>query len=263
MPPDSFFARDGATIAYQFTGSGTPFGYAHGVLLSREAVRRLDLFHVESLADQRRVLTYDQRGHGHSTGRPVAEDYRFDNIARDLLALLDALDIDQPIDFAGSSLGCDTALRAAIAAPERFGRLVLMIPPVAWESGERQAKQWYFDTAADIEALGAATWRRRWADADRPAIFADYPPYSFVPDVADELLPSILRGVGMSDLPAKERIATLTQPTLILAWDTDPLHPVATARTLRELIPGAELHVSTSVADVRSWTDRIAEFLAR
>ncbi|WP_176959694.1 hypothetical protein [Lentzea jiangxiensis] len=40
----------------------------------------------------------------------------------------------------GSSSGCDVALRAAIAAPSRFRRLVLIIPPVAWEeatSGHR------------------------------------------------------------------------------------------------------------------------------
>lgn len=261
MSTDSFFARAGASIAYQLTGSGPSFGYAHGVMLSRAAVARLELFDVLSLADRHRVLTYDQRGHGYSTGRPVAEDYRFENIAEDLLALLDDLAVDEPLDFAGSSLGCDTALRAAIAAPQRFGRLVLMIPPVAWESGEQQARQWYFDTASSIERVGAAAWRERLAGAERPPIFADYPNYSFVPDVADELLPSVLRGVGASDLPAPDQIATLTNPTLILAWDTDPLHPVDTARTLRDLIPGSRLHVSTTVADIRTWTGRIAEFL--
>ncbi|OLF10169.1 alpha/beta hydrolase [Actinophytocola xinjiangensis] len=261
MSTDSFFARAGASIAYQLTGSGPSFGYAHGVMLSRAAVARLELFDVGSLADRHRVLTYDQRGHGFSSGRPVAEDYRFENIAEDLLGLLDSLDLPEPVDFAGSSLGCDTALRAAIAAPARFGRLVLMIPPVAWESGERQARQWYFDTAESIEREGAAGWRARMAGGERPPIFADYPHYSFVPDVTDDLLPAVLRGAGMSDLPSHEQIATLTHPTLILAWDTDPLHPVDTARTLRDLIPGARLHVSSTVADIRTWTGRIAEFL--
>jgi pimeloyl-ACP methyl ester carboxylesterase len=260
---DSYFTRDGARIAYQFTGFGPPLGYAHGVFLSRKAVSRLELFDVEELAPGRRLLTYDQRGHGQSTGRPVAEDYRFENFARDLLALLDALDIDQPMDFAGSSLGCDTALRAAIAAPQRFHRLVLMIPPVAWESGAGQARQWYTDTADIIETQGASSWREQWARTDPPPIFAGYPNFDLTPDVADELLPSILRGIGVSDLPAPEAIATLSHPTLILTWDTDPLHPVYTAEKLHELIPGSALHVSTSVQDVKSWTGRIADFLAR
>ncbi|OLZ51578.1 alpha/beta fold hydrolase [Amycolatopsis keratiniphila] len=261
MSSDKYFERAGASIAYQFEGSGPPLGYAHGVPLSRKAVRSLELFDFDALGDGRSMLVYDQRGHGQSTGRPIPEDYLFENFAQDLLALLDALKITEPMDFAGSSLGCDTALRAAIAAPHRFRRLVLMIPPVAWTSEAEQAKQWYFDSADKIDEVGAAQWRRQWAQAEPPPIFADYPNYRFSPDVSDELLPSVLRGVGRSDLPAPEAIATLTHPTLILAWDTDPLHPVSTAERLHELIPGSQLHVSTSVADIKTWTDRITEFV--
>lgn len=257
---DSYLAREGARIAYEFKGSGAPLGYAHGVPLSRAAVRRLGLLDFDALAAGRRLLLYDQRGHGKSTGRPVVEDYRFENFTRDLLALLDVLGLGEPMDFAGSSLGADVALRAALAAPERFRRLVLMIPPVAWDPGASQAKQWYFDTADLIEKRGAA-WRADLARAEPLPIFADYPDFDLTPDVADELLPSILRGVGASDLPAPSEIATLRHPTLILAWDTDPLHPVSTAERLRELIPGSELHVSTSVDDIKTWTGRITDFL--
>jgi pimeloyl-ACP methyl ester carboxylesterase len=176
---------------------------------------------------------------------------------------MDAVGVDQPMDFAGSSLGADMALRAAIAAPDRLRRLVLVIPPVAWESGAGQAKQWYFDTADDIEKRGAAAWRDEWSRAEPFPIFAGYPKFDLTPDVADDLLPSVLRGAGMSDLPAQEDIAALRHPTLILAWDTDPLHPVSTAERLRELIPGSELHVAKSVDEIKTWTARAAEFLAR
>lgn len=259
---DSYFARAGAMIAYRFEGSGRPVGYAHGVPLSRDAVRRLELFDFDALGTGRRLLTYDQRGHGESTGRPVAEDYLFENFARDLLALLDHLGVDEPMDFSGSSLGCDTALRSAIIAPERFRRLVLMIPPVAWEQGAQRTKQWYTDSADEIEANGAAAWRAAWAAAEPLPIFADYPRFDLKPAVPDELLAAVLRGVGMSDLPTQEAVATVRQPTLILAWATDPLHPVSTAEKLRDLIPGATLHVSTSVADIKTWIDRAREFLS-
>lgn len=263
MTADSYFTRRGARIAYQFTGSGSPLGYAHGVPLSREAVRRLGLLDVESLGSGHRLLAYDARGHGRSTGSPVVEDYRFENFTRDLLALMDTLGIDEPMDFAGSSLGSDTALRSAITAPQRFRRLALMIPPAAWDGGRRQAQQWYRDNADLIETEGAAAWRERWAQADPLPIFAGYPRIDLTPDVADELLPSVLRGVAMSDLPAHAAIATVAQPTLILAWDTDPLHPTSTAQTLHDLIPDSELHVSTSMNDVKTWTGRIVEFFAR
>ena len=123
MTADSHFAADGATIAYRVTGSGASVGYAHGVLLSRDVVRGLGIFDLETIAGGRRLLTYDQRGHGHSTGRARPADYRFEQAADDLLDLLDAAGINEPIDFAGSSLGAATALYAALAVPDRFRRL--------------------------------------------------------------------------------------------------------------------------------------------
>jgi len=261
MSADRHLTVEGATIAYQFTGSGSPRGYAHGVPLSRDAVRRLDLIDIDALGAGHRMLAYDQRGHGRSTGRPVAEDYRFENASRDLLALA-ALDLDESIDFTGSSLGAAAALYAAITAPHRFRRLVLMIPPAAWELAG-QAQRWYLNNADDIETRGAAAWRERWARAEPLPIFADYPKFDLTPDVADELLAPIFRGVGMSDLPPTEAVATVSHPTLILTWDTDPMHPVSTAERLHELIPDSALHVSTSVDDIKTWTSRIADFLAR
>jgi pimeloyl-ACP methyl ester carboxylesterase len=256
---DSNFDHDGARIAYQFEGSGRPAGYAHGVPLSRAAVRRLRLFDFDALGAGRRLLTYDQRGHGQSTGRPVAEDYLFDTFARDLLALLDHVEVDEPMDFAGSSLGADNALRAAILAPERFRRLVLIIPPAGWES-LAQARPWYLDSADLIDTHGAAAWKEQMAGADPLPIFADYPKFELTPQVPDELLSSVLRGVGSSDLPDPDAVATVRQPTLILTWDTDPLHPVSTAERLHELIPDSTLHVSTTVTDIQTWTDRTIEF---
>jgi len=258
---DSYFTRAGATIAYQVAGSGSPVGYAHGVPLSRDAVRRLDLFDVDAIGAGHRLLTYDQRGHGRSTGRPVVDDYSFDTFAADLLGLLDEAGIDEPIDLIGSSLGADNALRGALIAPDRFRRLVLMIPPVAWEPEAAQAKRWYFDFAELIETTGPS-WRDALADAAPLPIFTGYDKFDMTPQVPDELLPSVLRGVARSDLPAPDRIATVGQPTLILAWETDALHPVDTARRLHDLIPDSTLHVASTVADIKTWTDRIVDFLS-
>lgn len=259
---DRYVTRAGARIAYELTGTGPLLGYAHGVFLSRAAVRQLHLLDFDALAAGHRLLTYDQRGHGHSTGRPIADDYRFENFTLDLLALLDELDLDEPIDFMGSSLGCDVALRSAIAAPTRFRRLVLIIPPVAWEEGPNQARQWYTDNAESIESRGAAHWRQEWASREPLPIFADYPSFGLPPDIPDELLAPVLRGIGESDLPAPEEIAALPHPALVLTWDTDPLHPVPTAERLHELLPNSTLHVAKTVADVQTWTGRITEFLA-
>jgi pimeloyl-ACP methyl ester carboxylesterase len=54
--------------------------------------------------------------------------------------------------------------------------------------------------------------------------------------------------------------AAVTHPVLILAWDTDTGHPVSTAQKLADLLPKAELHISHTLADVRTWGDRAAAF---
>jgi non-heme chloroperoxidase len=260
MPNDHHLVRNGARIAYELTGEGPPLGYAHGVLLSRAAVRRMALFDIDAVATGRRLLTYDQRGHGHSTGRPVAADYTFDAVAEDLLALLAAAEIHEPLDFAGSSLGVAAALGAALRAPERFRRLALLIPPVAWETSDPPVRQWYLDTADQIDAEGAAAWRRRWATAEPIPLLAAHQGFDLTPDIADDLVSSALRGVGESDLPDPAQLATLPHPTLILTWDTDPLHPVETAERLHEVIPHSSLHVSRSLDEVLSWTRRVRDF---
>ncbi len=251
---------DGQTIAYELSGHRPVVGYAHGALLSRSAVRGLDLFDIDALAPNGALLTYDQRGHGQSTGRPVAEDYCFEQAASDLLAVLDAAGVDEPIDFAGSSLGAAAVLYAALIAPERFRRLALLIPPVSWETGPHHMRQWYADAADRVEQIGPTAWRQDWADAEPLPIFADYPPAAFDPDVADELLAPVLRGVGMSELPEPRAVRALPHPTLILAWQTDPLHPVKTAAHLHVLIDDSRLEIAHSVSDIKTWTRQVAEF---
>jgi hypothetical protein len=72
----------------------------------------------------------------------------------------------------------------------------------------------------------------------------------------------VLRGAGASDLPAPDVVRGLAAPALILAWETDPGHPLATAERLAELLPDADLHVARRLRDVTSWTRLADGFLA-
>jgi 3-oxoadipate enol-lactonase len=121
-----------------------------------------------------------------------------------------------------------------------------------------------YATMADLFENGTAEQlEAAMKSAPMPPIFADVPGFGLQPDVDISLLPAVFRGAGQTDLPSFEAIAGITQPTLILAWATDPGHPIETAEKLRELIPGSELVVSETSADVRGWGHRAAAFLAR
>ncbi|MFI6291836.1 alpha/beta fold hydrolase [Nonomuraea sp. NPDC050790] len=253
-------AREGAELAWSASGreGGPVVVHAHGAMSSRAGEERHGLFGWEPVARVARLVRYDARAHGASSGRAVPEDYLFTNLARDLLAVVDHLDAG-PVTGMGASMGTATVLHAALARPDAFERLVLVIPPTAWETRKAMAAH-YREAAEAVEARGPRGFAETMAGEEPAAIFAEGPAFP-LPDVPWKLLPSVMRGLAASDLPAPAELATLAQPALILAWETDDGHPLSTAEALADLLPAATLHVSATVADVRTWGARVAAFL--
>jgi pimeloyl-ACP methyl ester carboxylesterase len=248
-------------LARSITGAGPPFVWAHGLTSSRGNEASGGLFDWTPVVDAgRQVVRYDARGHGETGGPADPEAYRWPQLATDLLALLDELGIEQTA-AGGASMGCATVLHAALREPARFDRLVLVIPPTAWETRAAQAEQ-YEGSAAYVEARGKVAWMELAADAPRPEIFADLPPFPFTADIPEPLLPFVLRGAAASDLPPPDAVATIEQPALVLAWVGDAGHPVSTAERLVELLPTADLHVASRVGDVLRWPEQVGAFLA-
>lgn len=254
------FTVPGAELDWSLSGEfGPAVVQLHGLGSSRrrDQVQGLDLGRELSAT---RLLRYDARGHGHSTGRAEPEDYRWPTLAEDLLTLLDHALPDVPVHGVGASMGAATLLHAALRAPDRFNGLTLVIPPTAWETRADQAGD-YRRLAEFIERHGMDRFLAASSQMPRPPAVADTP--HTAPDVSGELLPSIYRGAAMSDLPTREQIATLDIPTTILAWAEDPSHPLATAEALVELLPGATLHVARTPQDVAGWPSILAGVMER
>jgi pimeloyl-ACP methyl ester carboxylesterase len=241
-------------------GTGPLLGYAHGIFFSNRVEDRLGLLDWSGITEARRIVRYHQRGHGLSPGTPDPDTYTWSRLAGDLLTVADEVAGDEPVDWAGSSMGTGTLLWAATVRPERFRRLVLMIPPTV-RDGRTASKQAYLSGAAGVEAKGKDAWLTIMRGFPAAPIFDDVPSWTFDADVPEALLPSVMRGAARTDLPSDEALRTITHPTLILAWETDPGHPVASAELLAGVLPDARLHVSSTSADVRTWPDRINKFL--
>lgn len=254
------FTVPGAELAWSCNGeSGPAVVQLHGLGSSRrrDQVQGLNLGRELSAT---RLLRYDTRGHGHSTGRADPEDYRWPALAEDLLNLLDHCLPDMPVHGVGASMGAATLLHAALRAPGRFSGFTLMLPPTAWDTRTAQAGD-YRRLARFIEDHGMDRFVAASSRMPRPPATLDTP--DTVPDVSGDLLPSIYRGAAMSDLPTREQIATLDIPTTILAWAEDPSHPLATAEALVALLPDATLHVAQSPQDVAGWPSILAAAVAR
>jgi pimeloyl-ACP methyl ester carboxylesterase len=256
-----FIEVNGVRLAYSQTGSGLLAIYAHGLTLSRASDRRLGLLNFSPVAADHHLITYDARGHGESGASGNSADYAWPSLADDLLALADYFSPNQPVSAIGNSMGTGTILQAVVKVPSRFERLVLTAPPTAWEARAAQAEIYErLATMVETSSLEAAT--AIFSQIPTPPIFADVPSYPPVPDVQLDVLPTVMRGAGSSNLPNREQLARITQPTLILSWATDPTHPVSVAEELARIIPNAQLHASTTAADVRTWGERAAAFLS-
>ncbi|NMD57966.1 MULTISPECIES: alpha/beta fold hydrolase [Tsukamurella] len=244
------FDVPGAQLAAEYSDEGGhPVVQLHGLTSSRARDRVLDLDLGRGLSGTR-LLRYDARGHGASTGRPVPEDYRWPNLADDLLRLLDHWFPGERVHGVGPSMGTSTLLHAAVRDPERFSGLTLMVPPTAWET--RVAKADEYRTAATlIEKQGLEVFLAAGEGAVPPPATVGHPPT--VPDVPEPLLPSLFRGAAASDLPDPGEIARIAVPVTLLAWVDDPSHPVSTAERLSRTLPRASLSVARTPQEVAQW----------
>ena len=242
-------------LDYEVAGEGTPVVQLHGLTSSRRRDRRLGLDFVDRITGHR-LIRYDARGHGRSSGPAVPDAYTWPRLAGDLLAILDRTAPREKVHAVGKSMGVGTVLHAAVRAPERFASLILVIPPTAWQTRVAQHGT-YVHTADVIEQLGL----EQWVAQDRlkpypPAVRPDRP--FTLPDVDTRLLPSLFRGAAKSDLPDPRDLERIAIPTLILTWIDDPSHPLSTSRRLLELLPHARMEVAQTPADVDTWSARMA-----
>ncbi len=254
----------GIDLAVRESGKGRPFVWGHGLLGSMAQEDVAALLDWAEISRAARLVRYDARGHGGSEATLDPADYRWPELAADLLALADAVGAERSV-LGGLSMGCATALHAAAAAPSRVDALVLVAPPTAWSTRPRQARV-YRVLAAVIERAGLGPFR---CMAALGALAASGYLAALQRSVAQGLrradaraVVAALRGAAASDLPAPAALRSIRAPALVLAWSGDAAHPVSTAERLAELLPRADLRVAHDLGEVLEWSATIGGFVA-
>jgi pimeloyl-ACP methyl ester carboxylesterase len=252
-------------VRLAFVEEGPPDGplvlNLHGLGQGVAADRRSALVDWRGLTEAGfRLISYDARGHGDSEGGAEPAAYRWEALADDLLAVADLVSPGVPVNAFGISMGTATILTALTRAPHRFAGVVLGAPPTAWETRPGQGEL-YERFATMVESMGAVAFGELLSRAPAAPIF-EGTAAGGAPTPREEVLPAVFRGAGASDLPAPGLLRAVEVPALVLAWDTDPGHPLSTAERLTELMPDARLHVSRTAGDVRTWAARAAVHFA-
>ncbi len=193
-----------------------------------------------------RVIRYDTRGHGLSEAPPPP--YSVDDLARDVVGLLDALEIKEAA-VCGLSLGGVIAQQLAIAYPDRVRALVLCdtgarIGTVAsWE--ERIATV----RAHGLRALVAPSMERWFTQDFRRCQSDDVRGYA-----AMVLRTSADGYVGtccaLRDADLTQAASSINKPTLVICGDQDIATPPEMARQLASVIPDARLLLIPEAAHI-------------
>ena len=175
----------------------------------------------DALAERFRVVRYDTRGHGRS---PVPDGpYDIDDLADDLVALLDRLGVERA-HVVGLSLGGMTAMRLAARDPERVDRLVVLCTGARLEPSTG-----WTDRAATVRAHGtvavAAAVVERWFT---PAFLDAHPSVrkeaeQMVADTPAEGYAGCCEVIAAMDL--RPDLPRITSPTLAIAGADDPATP--------------------------------------
>ncbi|MBW0015851.1 alpha/beta fold hydrolase, partial [Mycobacterium sp.] len=124
---------DGVRLAVRDYGSDGPRDHTvvllHGLCLTQSSWSPQVRYLVGRWGNRVRIISYDHRGHGQSTGADM-HTYRIDRLAADLADVLTALRVTGPLTLAGHSMGGMTALaylsRAAADRPVEPQGLVLV-----------------------------------------------------------------------------------------------------------------------------------------
>jgi len=196
-----------------------------------------------------RVVVFDNRDAGLSGECPGDPPYRLEDMAGDVVGLLDHLRVERAHVF-GISMGGMIAQHVALGYPSRVRTLISVMsttsdPSLPQPTAEMRAR--LVETAPDTEALIAL-------NAENRAVFGS-PGY---PESLEERLAAAraahrrshrpdgvarqMRAV-VADGSRRNRLQRLAIPTLVIHGADDALIPPAAGRDTAAAIPGARLEV--------------------
>jgi pimeloyl-ACP methyl ester carboxylesterase len=193
-----------------------------------------------ALAARFRVISVDARGFGESDLRAVggsSAPYALTDLADDLAALLDALDVPRAAVL-GMSMGGYTALAFAARHAARLSALVLADTRAAADSPETRAKR--DEALSTIHGRGAGAY----LDGSLARLLSPRAPeavHALARARAESRADSLVAGLeAMRDRPDRTaELPAIACPTLVVCGADDQVTPAAEMRRMSAAVPGA------------------------
>jgi len=232
---------NGINMYYEVNGKGIPLVLIMGLR------RNLEWWYcqIPELSQHFRVIAFDNRGAGRSD-KPEME-YSIRLFADDAASLMNALEISGA-HVLGVSMGGYIAQELALAYPDKVKSLILGCTGAGGKRAVLMSPQRVQKFMANDGLTPAEILRK-----DMDIYFSD----SFIarhPDRVEEFIEISLRYYQPADAflrqfaacqkhDTADRVGRLRHPVLLLTGDDDYLVPHQNTLILKELLPGAALHI--------------------
>jgi 3-oxoadipate enol-lactonase len=217
---------------------------------------------IPELTKHFRVIRYDSRGHGQS-GAPDGP-YSIDELGRDALAIMDALELEQ-VHWMGLSKGGMIGQWLLTHAPERIGRAVLantgshMPPPDLWNQRIRTALDKGMEelTPGVIERWFTPEFRAREPETVQKIVrmLHTTPAHGYAGSCS-----------AIRDMDQRESIRSVTNPVLVVVGSRDPATPPEMGKRIADTIRGARIvtldaaHLS-NIEQAEAFNQAVIDFL--
>ena len=266
-PPSDFIELQGQVVHLRDDGprdDPLPIVLVHGTSSSLHTWEAW----ATALHQQRRVISFDLPGFG-LTGPSAAADYRPETQTRFVLDLLDALKVQRFV-IIGNSLGGEIAWRAALMAPERVDRIVLVAAAGQPFEPQRLPLGWVVARIPVINRIVEWVLPRAMVAEGLVAVYGN--PDQVTPELVDRYFEMTLREGNRRALSQRlqqyepgagaERIGGVKVPTLILWGGRDRLIPPAVAKMFQRDIAGSQLVIFDELGHVPQEEDPAATLAA-
>jgi len=219
---------------------------------------------VDAFTQHFRLVRFDRRGHGQS-GVPQGP-YTMERLARDALAVLDALGLRR-VNWCGLSMGGMEGMWLGANAPDRFERLVLSNTTCYFPDKKVWDDRIRFVHEKGLAALAGPNMER-WFTAgyrEREPGMIKAMTEMFV---ATPQAGYIACGEAVRDMDHRALLPKIKVPALVIAGRHDPATTLAAGEYLRDNIPGVAFtvleaaHIS-NVEQPQAYADIVLGFLRK
>ncbi|MGI4837680.1 MAG: pyrimidine utilization protein D [Janthinobacterium lividum] len=222
------------------------------------------------LTDHYRVVVYDQAGSGRSPAT-LADDYSIADMARELLTLLDGIEV-QRCHFIGHALGGLVGLQLALQRPQLLQSQVLIN---AWSSPNPHSARCFAVRKNLLRDSGPAAYVQAQALFLYPADWIAANSAQLAEDDAHALAhfpepQNLLKRIAaLQGFDVEAHLSAIQTPTLLIANRDDMLVPWQRSQHLADALPNGELALleygghASSVSDPATFNRVLLDYLTR